>query len=128
MTPHDDDRYQRGLDKLAELNPQASAEILAPLGDLGRYILEYGYGDIYSRPGLNLRERLLLTIAMLTVLGRWPQLKIHIGNGLRVGLTPGEIEEVILQSTLYAGFPTAIEAMQLLQAVLAEQEAADHIP
>lgn len=118
----DDSRYQRGLERLAELNPNASAEILAPLGDLGRYVLEYAYGDVYSRPGLSLRERLMLTIGMLTVLGRWPQLKIHIGNGLRVGLTPQEIEEVILQSTLYAGFPTAIDAMQLLQAVLAERK------
>jgi 4-carboxymuconolactone decarboxylase len=122
--PPDDNRYQRGSDKLAELNPAASAEILAPLGDLGRYILEYGYGDVYSRPGLALRERLMLTIAMLTVLGRWPQLKIHIGNGLRIGLTAQEIEEIILQSTLYAGFPTAIDAMQLLQVVLAERETA----
>jgi 4-carboxymuconolactone decarboxylase len=120
MTDPHDDRYQRGLRNLAALNPEANADILAPLGDLGQYIVEYAFGDIYNRPGLTLRERSMLTIGMLTVLGRWPQLKVHIGNGLRIGLTAQEIEEIILHTTPYAGFPTAIDAMQLLRAVLDE--------
>ncbi|MFX8203601.1 carboxymuconolactone decarboxylase family protein, partial [Acinetobacter baumannii] len=77
--------------------------------DLGRYIVEFGFGDVYSRPGLTLREREIATIAALTALGNAaPQLKVHIAAGLNVGLTRQEITETILQMALYAGFPAAL--------------------
>lgn len=117
--PDESTRFERGLRKLAEVDGQAGEDIVAPLGDLGRYIIEFAFGDIYSRDGLSLREREIATVAMLTVLGgREPQLRVHMGAALNVGLTPQEIEEVIIQTVPYAGFPTAINALTLLTEIL----------
>jgi 4-carboxymuconolactone decarboxylase len=114
-------RYTRGLAKLAEIDGQAGEEVVAPLGDLRRYIVEFAFGDIYSRGGLTLRERELATVAMLTAMGgREPQLRVHLGAALNVGLTAEELEEVIIQTVLYAGIPTAINALNLLKQVVAE--------
>jgi 4-carboxymuconolactone decarboxylase len=112
-------RYSRGLAKLAEVDGTAGADIVEPLGDLGRYIVEFAFGDIYSRDGLSLRDRELATVAILTAMGgREPQLRVHLRAGLNVGLTPQELEEVIIQTVPYAGFPTAINAMNLLREVV----------
>lgn len=114
-------RFDRGLDKLAEVDGKAGVDIVKPLGDLGRYIVEFAFGDIYSREGLNLRDRELATVATLTAMGgREPQLKVHISAALNVGLTEKEIEETILQTVPYAGFPTAINAMNVFKEVVAE--------
>lgn len=119
--PNESTRFERGLRKLAEVDGQAGEDVVAPLGDLGRYIVEFAFGDIYSRDGLSLREREIATIAMLTVLGaREPQLRVHIGGGLNVGLTAAEIEEIIIQTIPYAGFPTAINALSLLKETLSK--------
>ncbi len=94
--------------------------------DLGRYIVEFGFGDIYCRPGLTLREREIATIAALTALGTAaPQLKVHIEAGLNVGLTREEITETILQMVLYAGFPAALNGMFAAKEVFGAQDAAD---
>lgn len=122
---NEETRYQRGLAKLAEVDGTAGEEVVAPLGDLGRYIVEFAFGDIYSRGGLSLREREIATVAMLTAQGgRDPQLSVHIGAALSVGLTPEEVEEIILQTVPYAGFPTAINGLTLLRQVVASREAA----
>jgi 4-carboxymuconolactone decarboxylase len=114
----DSSRYQRGLIKLAEVDGHAGEEVVAPLGDLGRYIVEFAFGDIYNRDGISLRDREIATVAMLTVLGgREPQLKVHIGAALNVGLSSKEIEEIIIQTVPYAGFPTAINALNVLKEV-----------
>ena len=114
-------RYERGSAKLTEVDGKAGEEIVAPLGDLGRYVVEFAFGDIYSREGLSLRDRELATVAALTALGgREPQLKVHIGAALNVGLSEKEIEETIIQTVPYAGFPTAINAMNLLKEMAAD--------
>lgn len=114
-------RYERGLAKLAQVDGKAGEEVVALLGDLGHYIVEFAFGDIYSRDALSLRDRQIATVAMLTALGgREPQLRLHLGAALNVGLSPQEIEEIIIHTVSYAGFPTAINAMRLLQEVLAE--------
>ena len=116
-------RYERGLAKLAEVDGRAGEEVVAPLGDLGRYIVEFAFGDIYSRDGLSLREREMATVAMLIVLDREPELRVHIGGALNVGVTAREIEELIIQSVPYAGFPTAIHALKLLQEIVPGEKA-----
>lgn len=114
-------RFERGSDRLAEVDGKAGVEIVAPLGDLGRYIAEFAFGDIYNREGLSLRDRELATVAALTAMGgREPQLKVHMGAALNVGLTQKEIEETIIQTVPYAGFPTAINAMNVFKEVVAE--------
>ncbi|MGH2586608.1 MAG: carboxymuconolactone decarboxylase family protein [Dehalococcoidia bacterium] len=121
MQTAEETRYTRGLAKLAEIDGHAGEEVVAPLGDLGRYVVEFAYGDIYSRSRLSLRERELATVAMLTAMaGREPQLRLHLGAALNVGLLAEELEEVIIQTVPYAGFPTAINALNLLKQVVAE--------
>ncbi len=113
-------RFERGLAKLAEIDGTAGEEVVAPLGDLGRYIVEFAFGDIYSRDGLTLRDREIATVALLVGLGgRDPQLRVHLAAALNVGLTAKELEEVIIQTVPYAGFPTAINALTALRDVLA---------
>ena len=107
-------RLETGHEKLNKLNEGAGKNIVDNLGDLGKYIVEFG-GDIYSRDGLGLRERETATIAMLTVLSKPEQLKVHIQGGLNVGLTYEEIEEIIIHTAPYSGFPTAINAMNVLK-------------
>jgi 4-carboxymuconolactone decarboxylase len=115
------DRYERGLKKMAEVYGVDGGEFVEPLGDLGRYMVEFPYGDVYSREGLALRDREIATTAMLTALGgREPQLRVHFAAALNVGLKPAEIEEIIIHTVVFAGFPTAINAMNLLHTVLAE--------
>ena len=116
-------RYERGSAKLSEVDGKAGAEVVGPLGDLGRYIVEFAFGDLYGRKGLSLLDRELATVAVLTAMGgREPQLKVHVGAALNVGLTEDEIEETILQTVPYAGSPMAINAMKVFKEVVAETE------
>ncbi|MEA2210869.1 MAG: 4-carboxymuconolactone decarboxylase [Solirubrobacteraceae bacterium] len=116
------DRYERGLKKMSEVYGVDGGEVVEPLHDLGRYMVEFPYGDIYSRDGLALRDREIATTAMLTALGREPQLRVHFVAALNVGLTVDELEEIIIHTVIFAGFPTAINAMNLLHAVLSERK------
>jgi 4-carboxymuconolactone decarboxylase len=121
------DRYKVGLENLDKIDGEAGHNVMKALEDicpdLGKYIIEYGFGDIYDRPGLSLRDREIATIAALTVLGHaQPQLKVHIQAGLNVGLTQNEIKEIILQMSAYAGFPIAINAMMSAKEVFSQTE------
>jgi len=113
-----DDRYARGLARLAEVTGPTGEGVVSPLGDLGRYVVEFAFGDIYSREGLGLREREIVTITALVALGgREKQLRAHLSAGLHLGLSEQELEEVIIQTVPYAGFPTAINALEVLREV-----------
>jgi 4-carboxymuconolactone decarboxylase len=119
-------RYERGLARLAQIDGAAGERITSSLGDLGRYIVEFAFGDIYSREGMSLRDREIATVAALTSMGgRESQLRLHMQAALHVGLSFQELEEIILQTVPYAGFPTAINAMNLLLKLKAEREAQD---
>jgi 4-carboxymuconolactone decarboxylase len=118
MTPVTPDRYARGRDKLAEVHGAAGEAIVDSLGDLGRDIVEYAFGDVYSRPGLALRDRELVAVAMLAAQGSSePQLDVHLHAARNVGVTFEELREVLIQVAPYAGFPAAINAMRRLQAL-----------
>jgi len=115
-------RYQQGWNRLLQVDSTAGERVIASLQhispDLGRYIVEFGFGDVYCRPGLSLQQRELATIAALTALGHaGPQLKVHIAAGMHVGLSRQEIHEVILQMAVYAGFPAALNGMFAAQEV-----------
>ncbi|TDY37495.1 4-carboxymuconolactone decarboxylase [Alicyclobacillus sacchari] len=98
----------------------ASFQDIAP--DLGKYIIEFAYGDIYSRPGLDLKQRQLLTITCLTTQGDCePELSVHINTGLNVGLTQTEIIEAILHCIPYVGFPRVMNAMTIAKKVFSER-------
>jgi 4-carboxymuconolactone decarboxylase len=110
------DKFQRGLAKLKEIDGEAGEEVINALQDispdLAKLTIEFGFGDIYSRPGLDLKSREIATVAALTALGfAIPQLKVHIKAALNVGCTQDEIKEIIIQMSAYAGFPAALNAM-----------------
>jgi 4-carboxymuconolactone decarboxylase len=119
MTPTQqatDERFERGLRALAEIDGEAGQKVIDSLADIapefGRYLIEFPFGDIYSRQGLDLRSREVATIAALTALGNAaPQLKVHIEAGLNVGLSRDEIVEIIMQMAVYAGFPAALNGL-----------------
>ena len=93
-----------------------------PGADLGRYGVEFNFGEIYSRPGLDLKQRQIASLASLVNIGGVePQLTGHINAGLNVGLTPGEIVEVIIHCVQYAGFPRAINAINVAKKVFEQR-------
>lgn len=120
-------RFERGRRALAEIDGEAGERVVMALGDIApdfaRYLIEFPFGDIFSRPGLNYRDREIATIAALTALGNArPQLKVHIEAGLNVGLTRDEIAEVIMQMAVYAGFPAALNGLFAAKEVFAARE------
>ena len=124
--PNHDDRYARGQRALAEIDGAAGQAVIDALADIApdfaRYVFEFPFGDIYSRPGLDLRSREIATIAALAALGHaTPQLKVHIRAGLNVGLTQAEIIEVLMQMAVYAGFPAALNGLFAAREVFAAE-------
>jgi 4-carboxymuconolactone decarboxylase len=110
------DRYQRGLEKLKEIDGDHGEQVVEAIRaispDFARYLVEFPFGDIYSRPQLGLRERELATVAALAAMGNAePQLKVHLNAALNVGCTREEILEVVIQMAVYAGFPAALRAL-----------------
>jgi len=109
------ERRNRGLDVLRAIDGDAGVRVIDSLADLSpalaHHVAAFAFGDIYSRPGLDARSRQLVTIGVLTAIGGCePQLKVHIGAALNVGLTPDEIVEATLHAAVYAGFPRALNA------------------
>lgn len=125
----DDDRLARGQARLKQITGQSGEKVMEALAevapDFARYIFEFGYGDIYSRPGLDLRTRMLATVAGLVSLGHAErELEVHIGSALNVGATREEVVETIMQMALYAGFPAALDALLIAKKVFAARESA----
>ncbi len=120
-----ENRYERGLAKLHEIDGEAGARVVQSLGDIApdfaRYLIEFPFGDIYSRPGLDLKSREIAVVAALTAMGNaTPQLKVHIHAALNVGVTREEIVEVIMQMAVYAGFPAALNGLMAAKEVFAQ--------
>ncbi|MEZ0600867.1 carboxymuconolactone decarboxylase family protein [Paraburkholderia sp. IW21] len=121
------DRYAQGWQKLKQIDGDVGERVIAALApiapDFGRMLIEFGFGDIYSRPQLDLRAREIATIAALAALGNaQPQLKIHVEAALNVGCTRDEIVEVFMQMALYAGFPAALNALFVAHEVFTAQD------
>ena len=119
-----DERYERGRERFLEVHDEKALATVEGLGDLGRLIVEVAYGDVYTRPGLALRDREIAAVAALVALGRSSQIPQHLRASLKAGLTAEELREVILQTATIAGFPPAMNAMSTLKSVLAETERA----
>ena len=124
----DQERYERGLAKLMEIDGEAGEKVIESLKDiapdLARYTIEFPFGDVYSRPGLDLKSREIATVAALTALGNAvPQLKVHIHGALNVGCSRQEIVEIMIQMAVYAGFPSALNGVFAAKEVFAERDA-----
>ena len=116
-----DERYKLALETVAKINEAGSKRIddaISPIApDFHRLVMSFAYGDINSRPGLDLKAREIATIAALTAMGNArPQLEAHIVGGLNVGLTREEIVEIIMQMGVYAGIPAALNGMMAARA------------
>lgn len=117
------ERRRLGLARLAELGDEPGGEeFLARMGDMGDWLVDFVFGDVHSRPELGARERELIILAALTTLGSSdPQVRAHVRALRAIDVPFAEIEEAILQTAPYAGFPRAINALKVLRE---EQEAA----
>ncbi|HTY25844.1 MAG TPA: carboxymuconolactone decarboxylase family protein [Desulfomonilaceae bacterium] len=116
------DRYERGLKALKALDADAAQGVLDGQKDIspemGRYIVEFAFGDVYSRPGLDPKSRQIATMAALTAMGNAkPQLKFHIGASLNIGVTPEEIIDVMYITTVFAGFPSGLNGISAAREV-----------
>ena len=126
------ERYKQGEALLNKIHGAHTGEaIVSALGDicpdLADMTIEWGFGEIVSRSGIDLKTRQLVTVASCVTLGHaQPQLRAHIEGALNVGATKEEIVEVILQVALYAGFAAATNAMLLAKEVFASYSAPNH--
>lgn len=127
----DEQRRARGLDALRTLLGQpdldmevAAAATLEQLGEMGRLVLDFAFGEVWSRPQLSRRDRSLVVVSVLSALSLTRELEIHLRGALNHGVTPVEIEEVMLTLVLYGGFPRAIDGMHVARAVFAERASA----
>lgn len=125
----DSNRYLRGWEKLKEIDGEQGEKVIAALSgiapDFADYLIEFPFGDIYSRPGLDLKARELAVVAALTALGNAaPQLKVHLHGALNVGCSRQEIVEVLMQMAVYAGFPAALNGLFAAREVFEARDAA----
>ncbi|KAA0118806.1 carboxymuconolactone decarboxylase family protein [Mycolicibacterium sp. P9-22] len=121
----DSSRYDRGARKLVEIDGQHGLEVIESLHDispdLGRYIVEFAFGDVYNRPWLSPQRRQLVTIGALTALGdAAPQLRVHIGAALNVGLDRSHVIEALIHLVSYTGFPRVLNAITVARDVFAQ--------
>jgi 4-carboxymuconolactone decarboxylase len=119
-----DERYERGWARLQELAGEHGERVVEGLKDvapdLARYVVEFGYGDVYSRDGLDDRTRQLVAISALTALGgAEPQLEYHIGIALKAGVAPQEIVETIIHLAPFVGFARTLNAARSARRVFA---------
>jgi 4-carboxymuconolactone decarboxylase len=116
------ERFAAGMRGLDAIDGEAGVKVIDSLADIapehGHQIVAWGFGDMYARPDLQPRDRQLVTLGMLTALGSCePQLEVHIGASLNVGLQPHEIIEAFLHSSVHCGFPKALNAVAVARKV-----------
>jgi len=126
----DADRIEQGMavrrevlgDEHVDRAVAKTTEFTAPFQDL---ITRYAWGDIWSRPGLTRAERSIVTLTALAALRHWSELGMHVRAARRNGLTPEQIQEVLLQVAVYAGVPVGNQAFAIAQSVLSSDDASD---
>jgi len=121
------ERFKAGWNKLKEIDGEAGEKVINGLKDispdLGKFIIEFAFGDIYTREGLDLKSKEIAVVAALTAMGTAePQLKVHINGALNTGSSINELKEVILQMSVYSGFPSSINAINSLKEVIDERK------
>ena len=119
------ENYKRGEALLKEKRPDEFENLhknfddLSP--DISRYVIEFAYGDVWSRPGVDLRTKAIVTVTSLATMGgAEPQLKSHIQGALKSGCTKEELLEAFIQMIPYAGLPRALNALRILKDCVTE--------
>lgn len=119
-------RFELGAEKLKEIDGIGGENVIQSLQDIapdvGKYIIEFAFGDVYTRPELSMQEREMITItSLLTSGGCEPQLEVHINGFLNVGLSPEKIIETFIQCIPYTGFPKVLNAIYTAKKIFAER-------
>src|ERR1700741_4116940 len=118
------ERYERGMEIRRRLVPDGHSDALDELAefapDFARLTVEVPFGEIYARPGLDLKERELVTLAAIGALGAEAQFRVHVRYALNAGLTPAQIIEVAMQVAVYAGWPRGAQAIRAAKEAIEE--------
>ena len=119
-------RFELGREQLKKIDGVGGEEVIESLHgvapDVGKYIIEFAFGDIYSRGELSLKEREMITItSLLTTGGCEPQLEVHINGALNVGMSPKKIIETFIQCIPYVGFPKVLNAISIAKKICLER-------
>lgn len=122
----DNVRFNKGSEMLNRIDGTSGEAVIEALEtiapDLGKFIIEFAFGDIYTREGLSLQEREMVTITSLLTTGSCePQLEVHLNGSLNVGITPEKIIEIMIQCIPYVGFPKVINAVTIAKKVFVER-------
>jgi len=127
----DDDRHLAATDVMGTLfagrtasDPaQARAGIVDALGGVGEMAFDWGFGELWARPQLSRRDRSMVTVAILAILRCVEELAVHVPGALNHGCSREEVEEIMVQLTVYGGFPRAVEGMRAARAAFAKIDA-----
>lgn len=103
------DHVQRSLDAASDFTR-----------DIQELVTEYCWGSVWTRPGIDLKTRSAINLAMLTALNRGHELAVHVRGALNNGLTTDEIKEILFQTAIYCGVPAALEAFRIAEATIRE--------
>lgn len=119
-------RFENGMEQLKAIDGVGGENVIKSLEDispdLGKFIVEFAFGDIYTRKELTLQEREMITItSLLTAGGCEPQLEVHVNGALNVGITPQKIVETFLQCIPYTGFPKVLNAIFVAKKIFKER-------
>lgn len=123
MQPIDDPEFDRGLAMRKQVMGEAFVANafggMTPFTEpIQQHITRKAWGDVWQRGGLDLKTRSLITVAMLTALGKQNELKGHVRGALNNGATTEELQEVLLHAAVYCGVPTAVEAFRTAASVV----------
>ena len=119
-------RFIQGMKQLKAIDGKGGENVIKSLEDiapdLGKFIVEFVFGDIYTRKELTTKEREMITLSSLfTAGGCEPQLEVHINGALNVGISPEKVVEIFLQCITYTGFPKVLNAVFVAKKVFAEK-------
>ena len=122
-----ENKYDVGFNKFKNIYGGLGISVLQNVNqtspDMAKYIIEFAFGEIYSRKGLDIKSREIVSISSLLTLGNAvPQLKSHIHGALNIGCTRDEILEIVIQILLYSGFPNALNGLQTVKEVFEERD------
>ena len=120
-------RFIQGMEQLKAIDGKGGENVIKSLEDiapdLGKFIFEFAFGDIYTRQELTTEEREMITLSsLLTAGGCEPQLEVHINGALNVGISPKKVIETLLQCIPYTGFPKVLNAIFTAKKVFTERE------
>lgn len=124
----ENERYRRGVEILQQVAGNHSEPVASKVAeiapDFARMTIEFPFGDLYARDGVDLRTREIAAIAALAALGAAPQLRVHVAAALNLGCDRQVIIEILMQTAVYAGFPAALNALAHCHDLLADGDGA----